>query len=296
MTIETLEIGRRLRAYRMGVGLSVDEVADRLNLSRAAVYRFEKEGINKIETLERVARLMGVTVASLLGVSVEYNANAVAFFERLRQIEETSDWLFVAFGPAYLLTGDAWDDALQDCLLTELGCAEETRRLLGVLKRRKEAFHRRKPSLTNVVTAADIEHLARFGVAPEIGSAADDRRWRAAALEELHRLADMLERPPMHVQIGVLFDRLPSTSFSLARAAKARTLTISPFRLGARPSLRNGVSMITQAPDALDLHENVARDLWRRAESGQRAARFVRDCIATSSQPVSPLLHESRTF
>ncbi|MGB6957251.1 MAG: helix-turn-helix transcriptional regulator, partial [Bradyrhizobium sp.] len=35
------EIGERLRAYRMGRGLAAEQVAERLGVSRAAVYRIE---------------------------------------------------------------------------------------------------------------------------------------------------------------------------------------------------------------------------------------------------------------
>ena len=43
------EIGQRLRAYRMGSGLSADEIAKQLGISRTALYRFEKGELAKIE-------------------------------------------------------------------------------------------------------------------------------------------------------------------------------------------------------------------------------------------------------
>ena len=46
------EIGERLRAYRTGRGLAADQVAERLGVSRAAIYRIEAGEIVKIETLE----------------------------------------------------------------------------------------------------------------------------------------------------------------------------------------------------------------------------------------------------
>ena len=80
-------MGDRLRAYRMGAGLQADEVAEQLGVSRAVVYRMEKGEIVKIETLERLAQLLGTSLASLLGVEAEYYASALALFERMRQIE-----------------------------------------------------------------------------------------------------------------------------------------------------------------------------------------------------------------
>ena len=51
------EIGDRLRAFRLGSGLSADEIARRLGISRTALYRFEKGELAKIETLERLAEI-----------------------------------------------------------------------------------------------------------------------------------------------------------------------------------------------------------------------------------------------
>ena len=45
------EIGDRLKAYRLGSGLSADEIAGRLGISRTALYRFEKGELAKIETI-----------------------------------------------------------------------------------------------------------------------------------------------------------------------------------------------------------------------------------------------------
>jgi len=89
------DIGNRLKAFRLGSGLSADEIANRLGISRTALYRFEKGELAKIETLEKLAELLGVSVPTLLGVGVEYVASAVAYFERMRQIEETSEHIIV---------------------------------------------------------------------------------------------------------------------------------------------------------------------------------------------------------
>jgi transcriptional regulator with XRE-family HTH domain len=51
MTVTFDEIGRRLQAYRLGKNLTASEVAERIGVSRAAVYRLEKGELVKIETL-----------------------------------------------------------------------------------------------------------------------------------------------------------------------------------------------------------------------------------------------------
>ena len=87
MAIRYDDIGDRLKAFRLGSGLSAEEVATRLGISRTALYRFEKGEVVKIETLERLSDLLGVSFATLLGVGVEYIPSAVTYFERVRQLE-----------------------------------------------------------------------------------------------------------------------------------------------------------------------------------------------------------------
>src|SRR6478609_7561538 len=90
-TIDYVALGNRLRAYRVGASLLAEDVAERLGVSRAVVYRLEKGEIVKIETLERLADLLDTSLASLLGVEVEYYSTALGLFERMRQLEESSD-------------------------------------------------------------------------------------------------------------------------------------------------------------------------------------------------------------
>src|SRR5262249_40920525 len=117
MAIRFDDIGNRLKAFRLGSGLSADELAGRLGISRTALCRFEKGELAKIETLEKLAELLSVSVPTLLGVGVEYVPSAVAYFERMRQIEETSEHIIVLAGPiSYLLSSDEFDAALGDIL------------------------------------------------------------------------------------------------------------------------------------------------------------------------------------
>jgi transcriptional regulator with XRE-family HTH domain len=107
------DIGNRLKAFRLGSGLSAEEIAKRLGISRTALYRFEKGELAKIETLERLAELLAVSVPTLLGVGVEYIASAVAYFERTRQIEQDAEHIIVLAGPiSYLLASEAFDQKL----------------------------------------------------------------------------------------------------------------------------------------------------------------------------------------
>ena len=97
------EIGKRLKAFRLASALSAEEIARSIGISRTALYRFERGELAKIETLDRLADLLGVSVPTLLGVGNEYIASAVAYFERLRQTEEDAQHITVLAGPISFL-------------------------------------------------------------------------------------------------------------------------------------------------------------------------------------------------
>src|SRR3954469_9140725 len=99
MPIRFDDIGNRLKAFRLGSGLSADEIASRLGISRTALYRFEKGELAKIETLEKLAELLGGQGPTLPGVGGQSIASAVSYFEGMRQIEETSEHIIVLAGP-----------------------------------------------------------------------------------------------------------------------------------------------------------------------------------------------------
>src|ERR1700736_3799650 len=147
MAIRFDDIGHRLKAFRLGSGLSADEIADRLDISRTALYRFEKGELAKIETLEKLAELLGVSVPTLLGVGAEYIGSAVAYFERMRQIEETSEHIIVLAGPiSYLLASDGFDGTLAHILRESIPAEavhrkralEQVEEITAVLRQRKE--------------------------------------------------------------------------------------------------------------------------------------------------------------
>src|SRR5438045_2396117 len=117
MAVRFDDIGNRLKAFRLGSGLSADEIASRLGISRTALYRFEKGELAKIETLEKLSELLGVSIPTLLGVGVEYIASAISYFERMRQVEETSEHIIVLAGPiSYLLASEEFDQTLEEVL------------------------------------------------------------------------------------------------------------------------------------------------------------------------------------
>jgi transcriptional regulator with XRE-family HTH domain len=293
MASELRQIGQRLRAHRLGCGLTIEEVAAKLNLSRATAYRLERDGVNNIDTLERVGRVMGVSVATLLGVGVEYLGNPVTYFERLRQVETEADWSFVAFGPlSYLLTSDSYDAALEKAMLRQIALSRTDRRhtaqfvdeIMGILGKRKAQYRRRGMAITNVLSIADIERFVRRGFWGGEGPAEFDDAEYAASIGELTRLAKMLKHPPIGVQIGLFPDTLPSTGFNLIRQGDQQIVTVSPFRLGPHLNVRKGVAMVTSASEGLKLYTELANDIWSQSWSGERAAAVILDLVSATQK------------
>src|SRR6266702_3231872 len=171
MAIRFDDIGNRLKAFRLGSGLSADEIAARLGISRTALYRFEKGELAKIEM----------------------------------------------------------EHFLENGLVGRLGLPEKVRRERRALAR------------------AEAEHFVA-----------------------------LMQDEPIGVQIGIVPDTLPHASFQIFRQPDRQVLALSPFRLGEEPNIRVGVAMITSAPEALALHEKMARDLWASALKGPDAVRFMR--------------------
>jgi transcriptional regulator with XRE-family HTH domain len=290
MSIRFDDIGDRLKAFRLASGLSADEIANRIGISRTALYRFEKGEVAKIDTLEKLAELLDVSVPTLLGVGVEYIPSAVAFFERLRQIEETTEHIVVLAGPvSFLLASDVFDQTLEQCLIESIPeqevdrtrAEEQVHGLLPILKQRKETYQQRQPGILNLISGAEIERFLQNGLVGRLDLPQEvlkERRARARA--EADHLVAMMEDEPIAVQIGIVPGTLPHTSFQIFRQADRKVLAMSPFRLGEQPNVHGGIAMITSAPEALELHERTVQDLWRRALRGAEAAKFMRRLIA----------------
>jgi transcriptional regulator with XRE-family HTH domain len=293
MPIRFDDIGNRLKAFRLGSGLSAEEIAQKLGISRTALYRFEKGEVAKIETLEKLAELLAVSVPTLLGVGVEYIASAVSYFERMRQIEETAEHIIVLAGPiSYVLASDAFDRTLGEVLRESIPDALAGRdraqaqidELLAVLRQRKELYRARRPAVVNLIAAAEMERFLRNGLVGRHDLSAKVRaERRALARAEAEHFIALMENEPIGVQIGIVQDTLPHTSFQIFRQPDRQILALSPFRLGEEPNIRVGMAMITSAPEALALHEKMARDLWGSALKGPAAVAFMRAMMGNAN-------------
>ena len=285
MAIRFDDIGNRLKAFRLASGLGADEIAGQLGISRTALYRFEKGEVAKIETLESLSDLLDVSVPTLLGVGVEYISSAVAFFERLRQIEETVQHIVVLAGSiSFLLASESYQETLEQILL-ESAPDDHARALVAevmpILAERKNTYRRRAPGILNLISGAEIDRLLRNGLVGRTDLPDDiHRARRALARAEAEHLCGVMEQEPIGVQIGIIPGTLPHGSFQIFRQPDRKILAMSPYRLGEQPNVLGGIAMITSAPEALNLHERTAEDMWRRALKGPTGADYLRRLIA----------------
>ncbi len=287
------DIGQQLRAYRLESGLRAEEIAARLGVSRAALYRYEKGEVIKLDTIQRLAELLNISPLSLLGIGVEYYNRPVGYMERIRQIEETADQILQVDGiMCELTTTEAYDTALSAALAEAAEHAGGDRavirgaseQILGILDARKRIYNIRKPAIINMIPVARMRHFLERGIAPIIAPkiAQSDRMRRlcrqAAAAELLH-VAEVMEAEPMGLQFGLLPAAEPSSSFKILRSRDRATIAVNPFRADASPSSAVGVAMITGADEAIAAHQRVAESLWRDAVKGPTAAAAVRELV-----------------
>jgi len=284
------EIGHQLRQYRMDSGLRAEEIAARLGVSRAALYRYEKGEVIKLDTIKRLAELLKISPLALLGIGVEHFPRAVPYFERLRQIEEGADQMLQAFGPVcYPITSEAFDTVLAEALaehLTRTGTDVpqnrlEVDKLLGILGHRKRIYAQRRPSVIAVMPDVSIRRFLETGVAGGLDlSEPLRRRCRLVARQEVENIAALMEAEPIGVQIGISTGPEPNGPFKIVRGGDRSYLVINPFQLDVAPGAQIGVAMVTGSEEALTMHQKVLENLWRDAPRGAAAAAVMRRILA----------------
>lgn len=307
MAIHYKEIANRLRAFRLGSGLSADEIAKRVGISRTALYRFEKGELAKIETLEKLSELLQVSMPTLLGVGIEYMPSATSYFERIRQFEESAEHIMVLAGPiSFLLASENFINVLEVMLRESIPTdapdhetsMRQVDRIIEILRERKRNYLRRKPGMLNLISAREVSRLLQNGfVGNSLVKGAELERRRALARAEIEHFVGVIEDESIGVQIGLVTESLPHAGFQIFRMADSKVLTVSPFRLGEQPNVRLGVAMITSAPDAIAMHEKVVNEMWRTAKKGSVAAEHLRAILKRNeaeaeAESVAPVLPE----
>jgi transcriptional regulator with XRE-family HTH domain len=293
MSMRFTEIGQQLRAYRLESGLRAEEIAARLGVSRAALYRYEKGEVIKLDTVKRLAELLKISPLSLLGIGVEYYNRPVAYFERLRQLEETADQILQVFGPlCYLTTSDAYDSAVAEAFdeaASEVpgeraALRSQSDQVLGILAARKRMYGLRRPGIICIVPVDAVRRLLELGIAPGLPISERVRRMcRQIAETEVENMAALIEAEPMGLQFGLLTGPAPTSSFVVLRARDRVSLAINPFRPDAQPTAQTGVAMITGADEAIAAHQRVAETSWREALKGAAGANRLRQLLGATA-------------
>lgn len=291
MSMRFTEIGQQLRAYRLESGLRAEEIAARLGVSRAALYRYEKGEVIKLDTIKRLAELLKISPLSLLGIGVEYYNRPIGYFERIRQIEETADQILQLFGPVcYLTTSDSYDAALAEAFEEAADQAGHERaamrsmaeQVLGILAARKRMYAMRRPGIIAMVSLASVQRLLETGITGGVAVSDRVRRiCRDVAVAEVENMARLMETEPMGLQFGLLTAPEPSSAFKILRARDRVSLAINPFRPDTHPSAHTGVAMITGADEAIAAHQRVAEATWRDALKGPAGAARLRQLITS---------------
>jgi transcriptional regulator with XRE-family HTH domain len=281
-------VGDRLRAYRIGASLQAEDIAARLGVSRAVVYRMEKGEIVKIETLDRLAALLGTSMASLLGVEVEYHASALGLMERMRQLEEKSDRIVSHFEPvSLLLTSEKYLGYLREMLLEAGPRAAgkgpkpaDVEAMLRILAERKALFGKRRPHIVSLIGLRELERFLHTGLVGRLDLPEAVRAERiAAARHEVEHIARLMEEEPIDVQVGLIDDAMPAASFQVFSGPSHAVLAVSPFRFGELPNVRNGIATVTSSPEALRMYREMIDRLWKQACKGRSGARQLRKLL-----------------
>lgn len=291
MSMRFTEIGQQLRAYRMESGLRAEEIAARLGVSRAALYRYEKGEVIKLDTIKRLAELLKISPLSLLGIGVEYYNRPVGYFERIRQVEETADQILQLSGSiCYLTTSEAYDSALAQAFdeaadqagPDRLAMRSMAEQVLGILASRKRMYNLRRPGIIAMVSLSSVQRILEGGIAAGVPISERLRRLcRDVALTEVENMAGLMETEPMGLQFGLLMGGEPSSAFKILRARDRVSLAINPFRSDTHPSAQAGVAMITGADEAITAHQRVAEASWREALKGPAGALRLRQLISS---------------
>ncbi|MEY4794177.1 MAG: hypothetical protein RL312_2269 [Pseudomonadota bacterium] len=283
------EIGQQLRTYRLESGLKADEIAARLGISRAALYRYEKGEVIKLDTVRRLAEMLKVSPLALLGIGVDYFSRINAFLERQRQIEEEADSQ-VQLGGAlcFPVASDGFDQLLRRLWLEAASLAPDraaarslAEQCLTSLAQRRLILAQRRPSITTLLSEPAIRRLLADGIGAGLPLSERSRaEARAAAVTEAENLASKIEQAPLGVQIGLLQEPEPSNQSMIYRARDRAHVIANPFPVDTHPSWGLGIAAITAAEDAVGIHQRVVEACWKNARKGMAAAQRLRILIA----------------
>jgi hypothetical protein len=194
--------------------------------------------------------LLGTSIASLLGVEVEYYSTALGFFERLRQVEADAERIVAHFSPiSLLLSSEHYLDHLRLMLQEAFPVTTEGKdsshpeaeiaQILDIVYERKNLFEQKRQSIVSLIGLRELERFLQTGMIGRLELDDKVRRQRIqAARNEVQHIADLMEQEPMHIKIALVEDAMPATAFQLLYRANRTMLTVSPSAsVKCRPSV-----------------------------------------------------------
>lgn len=126
-----MSIGDRIRERRKELGLSVDDVANKLNKNRATVYRYESNDIENlpITVLEPLAKVLNTTPVYLLGLENQKSNTALTNLEtkllnNFNKLNDLGKSKLVEYSndltetPKYITTATKENSSLEDTYTT----------------------------------------------------------------------------------------------------------------------------------------------------------------------------------
>jgi transcriptional regulator with XRE-family HTH domain len=283
------DIGEQLRAYRLDSGLKADEIAARLGISRAALYRYEKGEVIKLDTVRRLAEMLQVSPLALLGIGVDYFSRSTACLERQRQIEEDADsYLQLGGALCFAVASEGFDWRLRGLWMEASSLAQDpaaarsaTEQALIAITQRRLVLDQRRMNITAMLSEKAIRRMLAEGIGAGLPLSERSRaEARAAAVTEVENLTNQIEQGPLGVQIGLLQEPEPHHQALIYRGRDRAHVIGNPFPSDAHPAWNQGVVSITSADDAVAIHQRVAEACWRQAHKGLAAAQRLRLLIA----------------
>lgn len=289
--IDFEQLGARLRAFRLGSSHKADELAQMLGVSRAALYRMEKGEISKIETLGKLAGILESSLPSLMGVGTEYYSSAVAYIERMRQLERGTRRILAHFDPiSILLVSDDFLGYFEKMLRESRNGPTDgdIKLLVDLLRDRRKTYSAKPVPIVSLIGLRELERMVHFGFIGRMDLPAVVGRERIkAACVEVERIAAIMEKESGDIQVGVVDETMPSSTFQVFEKAAGSYLAISPFKFAEFPNITTGIASVTSAPEAVSLYTNMVSALWRRSYKGRNGAvvlrKMARDAMAQAA-------------
>ncbi|MEE8663541.1 MAG: helix-turn-helix transcriptional regulator [Acetobacter sp.] len=288
VTMRLDEVGQQLRAFRLESGMRADEIAARLGVSRAALYRYEKGEVIKLDTIQRMAELLKVSPLTLLGIGVEYYSGVISFSERMRHVENDADQILQISDPfSFFVVSSEFVDFVGKVRagserFQDAAYARASEQSLRILHERRAAGASRRPALITVLPESAVIRFLREGVCDGYGLSGDLLvESRRIAAREIQRIIQFIENSPIGLQFSFLPEQGRTTPNCVLMRGRDRVMVaINPLRPDCDPDHVSGVAMLTGAPEAVNSHQNAAELLWKTSLKGAEAVTMLQTLLA----------------